>query len=89
MQLAAPVTLVVGGEELVLTQLSPVFIDDAGHQIVLVRLHSVLKPVVLWRNAEYLAVGDWTQAQADARTLELLGEDIQAGLQSLVFEYLA
>lgn len=41
------------------------------------------KPVLLWSKEEYDAAGDWTQAQAESRLLELLGDDIKAGLIKL------
>lgn len=85
MELATPVTLTVDGVELTLEWLDPVFIDDAAHLIALARLHPALKPLVLWRGDDYAAIGDWTQAQAEARIAELLGDDQAAGLQALVF----
>jgi hypothetical protein len=61
-----------------------VFIDDPLRKLVLARLHPALRPLMLWRGDAYDAVGDWTQAQAEAKILELLGENQQATLQSLV-----
>jgi hypothetical protein len=84
MKLSEPVTLTVDGAELVLDSLAPVFIDDSAHKIVLARLHPVLRPLMLWRNDDYDTIGDWTQAQAEARILEQLGGDVQTGLQALV-----
>lgn len=84
MKLATPVTLTVDGTELVLDSLAPVFIDDSARKIVLARLHPVLRPLMLWRNDAYDTIGDWTQAQAEAKILELLGENQQETLQRLV-----
>jgi hypothetical protein len=39
--------------------------------------------IVLWQNADYDAAGDYTQQQAEARVLAVLGEDIKAGLEKL------
>jgi hypothetical protein len=86
MQLSTAVTLTVADKELTLATLDLIIIDDSAHSVVVARLHPVLRPLPLWRGAEYATIGDWTQAQADARILELLGSDIQAGLQALVAE---
>jgi hypothetical protein len=85
MELATPVTLTVDAEELTLTQLEPVLIDDSAHKLVLARLHPALRPLLLWRGDDYAMIGDWTQSQAETRIAELLGDDQAAGLQSLVF----
>jgi hypothetical protein len=84
MELVSPVTLTGGSAELVLDSLAPVFIDDSARKLVLARLHPALSPLMLWRGDDYDAIGDWTQAQAEARILERLGADVQTGLQSLV-----
>lgn len=42
-----------------------------------------LKPLTLWSNEEYDTIGDWTQAQAESRVRELLGDNIEAGLTQL------
>jgi hypothetical protein len=84
MELVTPVTLRVDGAELTLARLEPVFIDDLARKVVLVRLHPAFRPLLVWRSEEYDAIGDWTQAQAEAKIGELLGTDWQLGLQSLV-----
>lgn len=86
MELATPVTVTIAGVTTTFSSLAPVIIDDAAHKIVVARLHPALRPFPLWRGSEYDAAGDWTQAQADARIMELLGSDVQAGLQALVSE---
>lgn len=83
MELATPVTLTVDGVEFTLAQLEPVFIDDSARKLVLARLHPALRPLMLWRGENYAEIGDWTQAQAEAKILELLGENQQAALQAL------
>jgi hypothetical protein len=85
MQLPTSVTLTVDAEELTLTQLEPVLIDDSAHKLVLARLHPALRPLLLWRGQAYDAAGDWTQAQAEAEIALQLGEDQQSALQALVF----
>jgi hypothetical protein len=84
MELSEPVTLAVNGAEFTLEQFDPVFIDDSARKLVLARVHPALRPLMLWRGAEYDAIGDWTQAQAEARILEQLGDNVQTGLQALV-----
>jgi hypothetical protein len=83
MELATPVTLTVDNAELTLTQLEPVLIDDSARKLVLARLHPVLRPIMLWRGANYDEIGDWTQAQAEAKILELLGDNQQEALHAL------
>lgn len=83
MQLSTPVTLTVAAEELTLDKLDLIIIDDSARKFIIARLHPVLRPIPLWRGVEYDVIGDWTQAQAESRVLELIGSDIQAGLQSL------
>jgi hypothetical protein len=84
MELPAPVTITVESTPFTLTRFDTIFIDDPTHKRTVVRLHSALRFLELWRGADYDAVGDWTQAQAEAKILELLGENLQVGLQNLV-----
>lgn len=85
MQLDPPVTVNLPDATTVqFTELLPIFIDDPGRKFVFARFHPVLRPLMLWKREEYDAVGDWTQAQAEAKILALLGNDVQATLQSLV-----
>lgn len=83
MELPAPVTLTIDGAELVLDNLTPVFIDDSARKLVLARLHPALRPLMLWRGENYDEIGDWTQAQAEAKILELLGDNQQEALHAL------
>ena len=83
MLLATPVTLEVLGETLILNALRPTFVDNTERRVVLAQLYANARPLVLWRDAAYDAVGDWTEAQAAARIIELLGENQQASLQAL------
>jgi hypothetical protein len=84
MELASAVTINLNGQDVTITGFDTVFIDDVARKIVLVRLQPIMRPLILWRGAEYDAVGDWTQAQAEAKILELLGENPQETLQSFV-----
>jgi hypothetical protein len=84
MQLSQPVTITINAEELIFARFDAVIIDDAARKIVLARLHPTLRPIMLWRGDSYDEIGDWTQAQADAKILELLGDNPQEMLQSFV-----
>jgi hypothetical protein len=84
MELPAPITITVDSTPLTLTRFDTIFIDDPTHKRAVVRLHSALRFLELWRDDAYAAAGDWTQAQAEARILELLTADPQATLQALV-----
>lgn len=57
--------------------------DSAMHKRVDARIVHFPRPVVLWEKDAYDAAGDYTQAQAEARLLEVLGPDIRAGLEGL------
>jgi hypothetical protein len=84
MQLSQSVTITIGPEELIFERFDVVIIDDAARKIVLARLHPAFRPLMLWRGDSYDEIGDWTQAQAEAKILELLGENQQETLQSFV-----
>lgn len=43
------------------------------------------KTLVLWTGEDYTKIGDYTQAQADARLLEVLGSNPAAVLESLYY----
>lgn len=47
-------------------------IDDSRGRKVVARLPPAPRGIVLWKGEEYDAVGDYTQAQAEQRILELL-----------------
>jgi hypothetical protein len=70
-------------DPVVLTELEVTISDNATRRICeAVVLNGVRFP--LWRGPEYDAAGDYTQAQAEARVLEVLGPDIKAGIESLL-----
>ena len=48
------------------------YIDDGSR--VGARIES-LPALILWEGEDYKAVGDWTQAQAEARVMQILGTD--------------
>jgi hypothetical protein len=66
-----------------LTELDITIIDNAKRQRCEARIRPCPFPLVLWEKAAYDAAGDYTQAQVEARVLELLGSDVKAGLEKL------
>jgi hypothetical protein len=64
--------------------LNPQLVDMPEQKKVLAFFNGIFKPLPLWEDDAYDAIGDWTQAQAEARLLELLGDNPQAVLQGLV-----
>lgn len=78
------VTLLVDNQDFKLSSVDVVIIDDSSRKIVLVKLAPFLKPLLLWKGNHYDGVGDYTQNQVENKILELLGEDQQSVLQSLV-----
>lgn len=84
MKLDNPITINVGsGDPLILNELDVIVFDHESRKLVLAKLHPAATPLPLWRGKEYDEIGDYTQAQINERILELLGEDIQHGVQSL------
>lgn len=66
-----------------LTELDVTLIDNSKRRRCVARIFPCPRPLVLWAGADYDAAGDYTQADAEARVLELLGPDIKAGLEAL------
>lgn len=66
-----------------LTELDVTLVDHAASKTVRAMLRPCPQPLVLWHGEDYDAAGDYTQAQAEARILELLGDDPAAKLTSL------
>ena len=40
--------------------------------------------ITLWKGADYVSAGTWTDADTDARLTEVLGADPQATIQNLI-----
>jgi hypothetical protein len=57
--------------------------DNATRKIARAGIRRCPFAVTLWDGAAYDAAGDYTQAQAEARLLEVLGPDVKAGLEAL------
>lgn len=60
--------------------LNLVLTDDSKNRRVIAQLLPVSKPLLLWEGEEYEEIGDYTQSQAEARVLEVLGPDPAAVL---------
>ena len=94
MNLPAPVTIQpptitrANGEvrvqkPITLSVLDVTIIDNATRKYCAAQVRPCPFPLVLWQKEAYDAAGDYTQAQVEARVLELLGPDIKAGLERL------
>lgn len=84
MRLNGPVTVNDNsGNSIVLENLNVILVDHYDKKVVFARLDPCPKPLILWRGAHYDEIGDYTQAQAEERIVELLGSDIQSSLQEL------
>lgn len=90
-QVAVPPTPITGDK------LGIVIIDDVVRRVATARLSFVRnfrgidrpfaffpQALTLWHGDAYDTAGDYTQAEVESRLLELLGEDVQAGLQALL-----
>jgi hypothetical protein len=84
MNLPFPVTVAFNGQERTFKTLPVTLIDSTALRSVRVQMQPFMKLLALWEGDAYDAVGDYTQAQAEARILEVLGPDIRAGLDSLI-----
>jgi hypothetical protein len=65
------------------TELDITIIDNSKRKSCVARIRPCPYLVTLWSGTAYDAAGDYTQAQAEARVLQLLGPDIKAGLEAL------
>ena len=66
-----------------LTELDVTIVDNSKKKSVVALMAFGRNPLVLWAGESYTAAGDYTQAQVEARVLELLGSDVKAGLEAL------
>jgi len=84
MILQTPIMLMINNEQVETSNLDIILIDHQSRKLVLARLGPMLAPLVLWNKEAYDSVGDYTQAQVEDRILELLGDNPQYKLQSLI-----
>lgn len=66
-----------------LSELDITILDNAKRKSCVAQIRPCPRPLVLWTGDAYTAAGDYTQAQVEARILELLGENPAAVLSSL------
>ena len=94
MQLSSPVTIqpptitrnngeVRVQKPITVSELDVIIIDNNKRKTCSAIIRPCPLPLVLWKGDSYDAAGDYTQAEAESRSLELLGADIKAGLEAL------
>jgi hypothetical protein len=66
-----------------LDELDITIIDNAKRRQAAAQIRPCPRPVILWEKEAYDAAGDYTQEQAEARVLEVLGSDVKAALEAL------
>jgi hypothetical protein len=66
-----------------ISELDVTIIDNAKRKSAVAQIRPCPYPLVLWTGEAYDAAGDYTQAQVEAKILELLGSDVKAGLEKL------
>lgn len=64
-------------------KLDIILTDMSSNKVCLAHIGRIPSQIVLWAGDEYDAIGDYTQAQAEARLLEKLGPDLKVGLENL------
>lgn len=70
-------------DPITLNQLDITIIDNNKRKNVVAKIVGIPKALVLWKDQEYTNIGDYTQAQAEARILELLGDNASKILADL------
>jgi hypothetical protein len=84
MNLPNPVTVNFKSKEMTFSELPVTIIDSSRLKSVKVQLRPFMKLLTLWENESYDIAGDYTQAQVEARILELLGDDPKSVLETLI-----
>jgi hypothetical protein len=74
---------------IVMNELILTFTDNPQNKTVNVKINNIPKPIVLWFGQDYDNIGDWTQAQAEEKITEILGENPEIVLRSLFPKTLA
>ena len=72
------------GQTIAQSEFRLILTDDSHSRRVVAQLLPVSKPFTLWQGDGYDAAGDYTQAAAEARVLEVLGSDPAAELTTPV-----
>jgi hypothetical protein len=65
------------------SSLDVTIIDNSTRKSAVAQIRPCPRPLVLWEGDAYTEAGDYTQAQVEARVLELLGTDVKANLEKL------
>lgn len=84
MKLKDQITVKIQGVDTVLDNLDIVMTDINSLKLVIAVIHAAARPIVLWKGPAYSQIGDYTQDQVEARILEILGSDMQIGIQKLI-----
>jgi len=88
-----PVISVIGEtvtqSPVVLNELFLTFTDNVQDKTISVKINNIPMPITLWSGEEYINIGDWTQAQAEEKLTEILGENPELVLRSLFHKTLA
>jgi hypothetical protein len=66
-----------------LERLDITIMDSVDNRVCAVRIRHCPRPLVLWEKETYDTIGDYTQAQVEARISELLGNNPAEVLTSL------
>jgi len=66
-----------------LHELDVTILDNSKNKMVLAQIRGIPRYLTLWQDEGYDAAGDYTQAQAEARLLEVLGDDPKSTLENL------
>jgi hypothetical protein len=66
-----------------LAELDVTIVDNSKKKVCSAQIKPCPRMLTLWENESYDAAGDYTQAQAEARVVELLGGDPASALEEL------
>lgn len=89
MNLSSPITIQppivhdIVHPSFVIDSLDIMLLDNSKYKTVSAILLPSTRPLLLWCGETYDTIGDYTQAQAEARILELLGDDPKSMIESL------
>lgn len=62
-------------DTITVSEVNVILIDNSKKKRVSAQLIPFLDTITLWENEQYDAIGEYTQAQAESRILEILGDD--------------
>jgi hypothetical protein len=70
-------------EPLIFDELRVSYLDTPFTKTLIARIDKIPNSITLYSGKEYQDIGDWTQAQAEAKLKQQLGDDIAKTLRSL------